>query len=201
MTTVLNTSIRSFQPSDLKHWKTKHPEATLRIEVAEPASSSAMSEEQFWGILSHLDWGRKRNEDITAPAIQALSAFSEADICRFDHILTEKLHALDGEPYAKPLGWKGSSEERFSVDSFLYARCCVVANGPKFYQKVLKNPALMPKDGSFEPILYLAEKAHRLKTGSDDYDYLPPLSYETFSNRKGWPGMPSLEELLHDTEP
>lgn len=200
MTTVLNTPLRSFDPSDLKQWKAKHPEATIRIEVAESVAGPTMSEEQFWNILALLDWGRKRNEDIIAPAVQALSMLSEAEICWFDRILAQKLFALDGEKYATPLGWNDASGHHFSVDSFLYARCCVVANGNRFYEKVLKNPSLMPQDCTFESLLYLAEKAYHLKTGSDDYDYLPPVSYEMFSNHEGWPDMPTLQELVKGLE-
>lgn len=72
-------------------------------------------------------------------------------------------------------------------DGFLYARCAVLANGKDFYDKILNQPDLMPQEISFEPILYLAEHAYRLKTGKDDYDYLPGICYETFGNEKGWP--------------
>lgn len=160
-----------------------------------------MDEEQFWQIISLLDWGRKRNEDISAPAVQALSRYPEADIYRFEDLLAQKLFALDGAKFAKSLGWGDSSNRHFSVDIFLYARCCAVANGRVFYENVLKKPSLMPKDHTFEPLLYMAEKAHRLKTGADRYDYLPASSYETFSNHDAWPGEPPLSERIEGKRP
>ena len=119
-----------------------------------------MTETTFWQIISLFDWEEKRPDDIMEPAIRALSQYSESEIRAFDECLAEKLYALDGEKYAAQLGWKG--DEYFSVDGFLYARCGVVANGKALYEKVLRNPELMPKDCSFEPLLYLAEKAHHL---------------------------------------
>ena len=72
-----------------------------------------------------------------------------------------------------------------SSDLFLYARCCAVANGKDFYQEVLSDPAKMPKDLTFEALLYLAEKAYRRKTGKR-LDRAPAYIYETFFNPAGW---------------
>lgn len=95
-------------------------------------------------------------------------------------------------PSVVQLGWNGGSKDYFSPDIFLYVRCCVVANGSTFYEKVRTDPASMPKDCTFEPLLYLAEKAHRIQTGDDNYDYISPTSYETFSNAETWPNAHSL---------
>ena len=196
MNTAIKMPLRSLNPLLVRDLQAKYPTATVSIEAEVPAEGAAMDEKQFWSIIALLDWGRKNSADIVAPALEALSQFSEADIFQFDQILAEKLHALDGEVFAESLGW-GKNGQHFSVDGFLYARCCAVANGKVFYEKVLKNPTLMPKEHSFEPLLYLAEKAHRLKTGSNDYDFLPTVSYETFSNHAGWKDMPPLSDLLN----
>jgi len=196
MNTAIKMPLRSLDPVLVRDLQEKYPAAVVSIEVGASAESATMDERQFWNMLALLDWGRKRNEDIIAPAVEALSRFSEEDIFCFDQILAEKLHALNGEAFAKPLGWGDAGGQYFSVDVFLHARCCAVANGKAFYEKVLKNPARMPKECSFEPLLYLAEKAHRLKTGGDRYDFLPSVSYETFGNKDGWPGMPSFSDLI-----
>ena len=73
----------------------------------------------------------------------------------------------------------------FSVDNFLYARCCVVANGKNAFQEVQKNPTLMPKDKTFEAILYIASTAYTRKMGKK-YSYSPTFPIETYSNKKGW---------------
>lgn len=196
MNTAIKMPLRSLNPLLVKDLQEKYPTATVSIEAEVPAEGTAMNEEQFWSIIALLDWGRKNSADIVAPALEALSHFSEADIFQFDQILAEKLHTLDGEVFAEPLGW-GTDGQYFSVDGFLYARCCAVANGKAFYEKVLEEPSLMPKELTFEPLLYLAEKSHQLKTGSETYDFLPTVSYETFSNHAGWKDMPPLADLLN----
>ena len=42
----------------------------------------------------------------------------------------------------------------------------------------------MPKDMEFEALLMVARLAYQRKTG-EEFDYLPKVSYETFSNRVG----------------
>ena len=104
----------------------------------------------------------------------------------FQDILSEKLYQLDAKKYALHIGkdsWKKGLY--FSVDNFLYARCCVVANGKEAYETVLKNPAEMPKDITFEPLLSLASQAYKLKTGKA-FDYSGHFNFETYSNDKAW---------------
>ncbi|MFZ4633267.1 MAG: DUF4240 domain-containing protein [Saprospiraceae bacterium] len=191
MSTIINTQLKNISDSDWAHLKDAHPDATVRIDVQDP--NAEMNDEAFWAVVDQLDFGRKANTDILVPAIHALSRYDVQGVYRFEDILTEKLRVLDGERFAGRLGW---GTDVFSVDGFLYARCCVVANGRGFYEKVLADPAQMPATYTFEPLLSLAERAYQLKTGRDDYDYLPPLSYETFANKTGWPNGPHLEDLL-----
>lgn len=199
MNTAIKMPLRLLSPVVVKDLQGKYPEAIVSIETGKPEQYAGMDEDQFWNIISLFDWGRKRSEDIVAPAVEALSRFPEQDIFRFDQILAEKLFALDGEAFAKYLGWSSTGKQHFSVDGFLYARCCAVANGRAFFEKVLKDPSNMPKELTFEPLLYIAEKAHRLKTGSDHYDFLPSVSYETFSNSAGWKDRPPLSGTINGT--
>ena len=200
MTTSIKMPLHTFTPTMVQDLQEKYPQAVVYIEVEENTETPKMDEDRFWEIIAKLDWGRKRNEDITAPAVKQLGAYEVEDIFRFEEILAQKLYALDGAKYAAALGWNGPETQNFSVDGFLYARCCVVANGKAFFEKVLNDAAIMPQNSTFEPLLYLAEKAFKLKTGTDDFDYLPEISYETFSNAEGWPGVPSLKELLKGDE-
>ena len=75
--------------------------------------------------------------------------------------------------------------EHFSVDWFLYVRCVVVANGPAVFASVTSDPAEMPKDCEFEALLSVARMAYERKTAGE-FDYVPQVSYETFSNKAGW---------------
>lgn len=115
-----------------------------------------------------------------------MSKQSEADICNFQDVLSEKLFHLDKKVFAQKIG-KNSwiAEQPFSSDNFLYARACVVANGKIFYEKILKQSELMPKNYTFEALFDIASMAYEMKTGKS-FNYVSPISYETFSNPKGW---------------
>lgn len=142
----------------------------------------------FWSALELLDWERSGDDDaVIEPVVEFLSKRSEKDITAFNDILSEKLHRLDGEAYARELGkdaYRGPSY-RFARNWFLRVRCCVVANGCEFFQKVVTDPRQMPKDLEFEAILRIAPKAFERKTGRK----LPiktKYNYETFGNKHGW---------------
>ena len=112
-------------------------------------------------------------------------------MAEFQNILAAKLYALDGRAWARESGseiWSGEPD-KVSEDDFLYARLAVVANGRAFYEGVLADPAQMPKDRQFEPLMYVASKAYEHKTGLDDNGVLDmtDVSFETFSNEDGWP--------------
>lgn len=154
-----------------------------------------MSEEQFWSIIELLDWDQETDDAILAPAILALEPFPVADIRRFQDLLAEKLFALDKQVFAERIGEKSyGGDTYFSVDTFLYARACVVANGRAYYEQVLSDPGKMPKNFTFEALLSLAGLAYEKKTGQE-WDYLPEPSYETYSNRSGWGGKSWLDTL------
>jgi hypothetical protein len=147
-----------------------------------------VTETEFWALLELLDWDRTGDDEaVVAPVVRALSERPVTDIERFETIAAEKLHALDTEEHARRIGkhaYKGPNKP-FSVDWFLYARCCVVANGRTFFEDVLANPAAMPEDIEFEALLSIASQAHELKTG-EEFKFIPDVSYETFSNKAGW---------------
>lgn len=199
MATVLEIPLSDVKPATLKAWQSKYPHATLRLETEVARHGIAMNEDQFWAIIAELDWKQFDREAIMAPAIKALSRFNQEDIHLFHELLHQKLYALDGRRFAVQLGSNRYAQQEdapFFVDDFLYSRCAVVANGRAFYETVLSNPKRMPKEYTFESLLYLPEKAWKLKTGRDDYDYSPETWCETFSNAEGWPGIVPLKERI-----
>lgn len=157
------------------------------------------SEDFFWAVIDTLDWSKgEDNEAILKPAIQKLSEESLADIFQFDETLSEKLYRLDGKKYAEHLGEYAYREgENFSADHFSDARCCVVANGQQFYESVLKDPSRIPKEHTFGSLIFLAQKAYELKTGNEDYNYVPSYCIETFCNPEGW-GETPMSELFNN---
>jgi hypothetical protein len=149
-----------------------------------------MTEDAFWKIIALFDWEKTGDDDaVLRPAVEALAAMSEADIFRFDDILSEKLYALDTREHARHV-YAGSidvddGDAYISPDDFLYSRCVVVANGKQFYDQVLSDPTKSPQEMEFEALLYVAGQAYEAKTG-DEYEHVPPLSFESFSNTDAW---------------
>jgi len=147
-----------------------------------------MDEQTFWELIRQLDWSHTgKDEHVVEPVVAALAAMPVEEIHAFQETLAQKLYALDGRRWAREAGpgiWWGEPDS-LSVDSFLYARCVVVANGRRFYELVRANPEKMPKDMEFESLLYVAQRAEERSVGHtvgiDTY-----LSFETFSNTKGW---------------
>ena len=146
-----------------------------------------MNEDLFWKTIEKFDWEKEGDDRaVMEPAIRFLSQCSIKNIKFFHDILSEKLYVLDGERYARQTGSNAYSENgSFSVDVFLYARCCVIANGREYYQHVLQDPTEMPKDLTFEAILNLPAFAFELKTGLE-FVHVPSKNYETFFNTEGW---------------
>lgn len=199
MNTILEIPLRDASPSQIQDLQSKYPGAILRIEAENKLHSGVMDEAQFWAIIDLFDWRTRNSEAILSPAVKALSRLSDADIKAFHNILNIKLFALDGQRFAEHLGtnrYVQDESKHFSVDGFLYARCCVVANGKAFYEKVLNDPTKMPKEYTFESLLYLPAMAWKMKTGRDDYDYFPEVWSETFSNSEGWPGIVPIKDRL-----
>ena len=150
-----------------------------------------MDDGTFWDLIAKLDRGRTGDEDaVIEPLVRALALLPDAEIGLFQEILAQKLYDLDGRAWARESGdeiWLGEPDQ-VSIDGFLDARCAVVAHGRDMYDSVRANPTLMPKNESFESLLYVAQGAYERKTGLqwDDLDDTE-VSYETFSNEDGWP--------------
>lgn len=147
-----------------------------------------MDDRSFWQLTSRLDWNHTGDDALVIePVVDALAEMDRSEIRAFQEILAKKLFALDGRAWAREAGsmiWWGEPDS-LSQDSFLYARCVVVANGRAFYEAVLANPSKMPKNMEFESLIYIAPRAEERKqgaTGGIDTE----VSFETFSNRAGW---------------
>lgn len=146
-----------------------------------------LTDNDFWNIINLLNWNQTEDNAIVEPAIAHLTTLTIGMIYQFEDKLSKKLYQLDKKIFAEQDNENGyHSGNYFSVDIFLYARACVVANGEQVFQKVLNTPSEFPKDMTFEPLLYIAEEAYKRKTGQQ-MKYLRQYNYETFSNKEGWP--------------
>jgi hypothetical protein len=145
----------------------------------------------FWDLIAKLDLQRDDDEDaVVEPVVRALALLPDAEIGSFQEILARKLYDLDGRAWARVSGeviWLGEPDQ-LSGDAFLDARCAAVAKGRDAYDSIRADPSKMPKNETFESLLYVASTAYERKTGLqwDDLDDTE-VSYETFSNEDGWP--------------
>ncbi len=187
MTQTIKIPLRSLNEAVIRDLQEKYPEAEISVELNQDHTKNPLSETHFWEIIALLDWEKGDDDDaVLSPALTFLANGPVRHIFEFADLLSEKLYALDGLNYAQHIGEDAWTEGRyFSVDNFLYARCCVVANGREAFEKVLHDPALMPKDITFEALLYLPSEAYKHKTGKDYY-YTPAFPIETYSNAEGW---------------
>jgi predicted DNA-binding WGR domain protein len=184
---IANTEIERQIASKLKKGYVEGSISSAPQYVKPDWSSMKMSEDVFWRIIGLFNWKKLGDDEaVIEPAVNALSQMTVDDIQRFEDTLSEKLYALDTEACAREIG-EGAyqSSEHFSVDYFLYVRCVVVANGLAAFAAVIADPAEMPKDCDFEPLLWVARAAYERKTGGE-FEYVPKVSYETFSNKAGW---------------
>jgi Protein of unknown function (DUF4240) len=186
MTTVLNVSLNDLSSqfiNDLKQKFGKATEVEIRLQDKSPADD-LFSEGDFWRIIDKIDWSKKGSENKVTPAVKALAKLPVASICLFADKLSAKLFQLDTRAHATT--YAANEPDNFvSADDFLYARCAVVAEGKDYYEKVLNDPAQMPEDIVFEPLLYIADDAFEIKMNVP-FNYMPTYNYETQSNKSGW---------------
>ncbi|PSR11464.1 MAG: hypothetical protein DA408_02570 [Bacteroidetes bacterium] len=179
--------LRALNEEVIRDLQEKYPEGEVSVELNQDRNKAPLSEYHFWEIISLLDWSKEGDDDaVVEPAKARLAAGPIRHILEFADLLSEKLYALDALKYAKHIGSDSWSRDHyFSVDNFSYARCCVIANGRDVFEKVLHDPTQMPKDFTFEELLYLPSEAYERKTGHP-YDYTPAFPIETYSNQEGW---------------
>lgn len=153
--------------------------------LQEETKPKLMNEEIFWKILSLLDFNQEDPREMIRPCINHLMDFEPEDIYQFEEILAQRLYEIDGKLFAENCGDSSYRQGKyFSVDSFLYLRCGALTKGKDFYEEILHDPILFNKVLPFEPILYIAERAYKFRTGKE----MEPatISYETYSNMENW---------------
>ncbi|MCC6462447.1 MAG: DUF4240 domain-containing protein [Saprospiraceae bacterium] len=187
MSTILKINVQELDTQFLENLKQEFANSELEIWVHDQAEPvPAFSDEAFWALIALLDWSDESDDArVIEPAIQALARQPLAVIYRFYDLLSEKLWHLDTREHAQVFLDDPEEEGYLSVDDFLYARCAVVANGRQFYEEVLSNPSAMPKDATFESLLYIAMRAYKQQTGNE-FTAQPSHNFETYSNKEGW---------------
>ncbi len=187
MDTILTVNIDEMDTKFVETLKRDFAHTAAEIRLQGPSGSGAFfAESDFWEFIGLLDWAQEGDDaKVVEPLVGHLANQPLSHIYRFSDVLAEKLWQLDTRAHAQVFLDDPEEEGYLSVDDFLYTRCAVVANGPDYYEKVLKSPAKVPKDLTFEPLLYIALKAYKRKTGKD-FTAIPARNYETYSNKGGW---------------
>lgn len=191
MRNILRIPLRNISPEKISDLQDKYPNASVKIELRDTPVEGGLSEQGFWDLIAMLDWQKTGEDDaVIEPVVDALSKGPLRQIYDFKDILSQKLYLLDTAAHAQNIGEESFTEssDTFSEDGFLFSRCCAVANGKEAYSNIRKNPAMMPKDMEFAPLLRIANEAHVRKTGVVLH-YVSSYSVETFSNQKGWAGI------------
>ncbi|MFN4254211.1 MAG: DUF4240 domain-containing protein [Saprospiraceae bacterium] len=184
MSTTIHLNLESVNEQFIRDLKAQFGPAELELRVGKQPQNW-MTQQQFWEVISRLDWSKAGDDDaVLEPAVAALASMPLGNIHQFLDILSEKLWQLDTPAHAlASVG--GDPEAYLSSDGFLYDRCCVVANGQEFFERVLTNPQQFPVGLSFEALLGLAAEAYRRKTGRD-FEHIPKFDYETGGNTAAW---------------
>ena len=183
MNTRISVPLSKVDEKFIEELKKQNPgHIRLDIQLVDMDAIPNFTEKDFWSIIDLLDWNAEDGEEqVLAPAIAVLAEHPVSHIFLFEDILAEKLFQLDTKAHAAAAYPDG----HLSEDGFLYMRAAVVASGRKRFEAVLNDPSQMSAEEDFEPLLSLAALAFRQKTGSE-FDYLPPVSYETYANKEGW---------------
>ncbi|MFC8434444.1 DUF4240 domain-containing protein [Streptomyces sp. NPDC057253] len=151
-----------------------------------------MTWDEFWALIGTLK-GEADDFGCNQLAVE-LGARPVAEIRGFAERLSEALYRLDQEKFgALPVADLTSRDGKpfpQSGDSFLYARCAVVAAGQSVWESVFVDVArFAPYTASTcdgESLLYVPDQAYKLATG-EEWDRSTRYCFETFSNREGWP--------------
>ena len=152
------------------------------------ARRDGVNDSKFWQLIEVIDRDALTEGDDEAavePLVAELEQCTAGEIEQFESLLAQRLYDLDGQVYAEMAGVNGGSS-----DAFLYARCYVVASGRERHEAVKADPTEMPQtlDEWCEALLSVSPRAWAAVTGNgeEEWDFVPPVSYETGSNAAAW---------------
>lgn len=140
----------------------------------------------FWDTMELCNWDYEGDDvKVLEPVVKCLSEQEDHVIFQFEDLMSELLYGLDTRRLA---GQCQEVDPYMCDDTFLYARCVALINGPEYYEEVKKGGKKDLWGMEFESLLYVPSKAWALKhrRSMDRYPHIPPFSYETGSNQKGW---------------
>ncbi|GGY84986.1 DUF4240 domain-containing protein [Streptomyces nitrosporeus] len=146
----------------------------------------------FWSLISILNGEatrancRRLAEELSRRPVPGIIGFAERH--------AEALYRLDQEKFGT-LPVAGMTDEAGapfpqSADTFLYARCAVVAAGQDIWEGAFSDAGTFAPYTSAEYdgewLLYVPDQAYQLATGKE-WHRLTRYCFESYSNRDGWP--------------
>ena len=148
----------------------------------------------FWALIATLN-GEATHANCQRLA-EELSHRSVPEIIGFAERHAEALYRLDQEKFGTlpvaDMTEMGGRPFPQSSDSFLYARCAVVAAGQDVWESVFFDTNRFAPYTSTEYdgewLLYVPDKAYELATG-EEWDRETRYCFETCSNKDGWPDL------------
>ncbi len=174
---IVKISLSELTGQFLKELKKKFGKSA-EVEIrAKEGEVPTLSEDLFWEIIDSFDWQQKTGVAVLANGVKKLAEQETVFIYLFADVLHEKLAQVNTKAHVQSFAER--QKGHLSGDDFLYARCAVIAEGKDYFEKVINEPSAMPTDIIFEALLYLPDKAYKLKTGKE-FQYTPQQKIETY---------------------
>ena len=160
-------------------------------------ANATMKLQEFWRVIDYAKQQADGDEGAQEKLlVETLAQYSPDEIIEFECLLRQCLEEADdfGVMAAEKI-----IDGSVTDDSYIYFRCWLVAQGKKVFTEVVHNPdslADVPSVGAFvefEPLLYVATEAYKIRTGKQEEDASFPrdkatergLSYDSGSETKG----------------
>jgi hypothetical protein len=156
-----------------------------------------MDSQEFWRVIDFVHQQAKGDENLyEVLLIKNLEQYSPEKIIEFECLLEQQL--LNADDF-KVMAAQKIIEGSVTDDSYLYFRCWLISQGKSVFEEALRNPdSLVSVDveesiAEFEPLLYIATKAYKHKTGKQEEDESFPrgvasargLNYDGATGTKG----------------
>ncbi|WP_460727170.1 DUF4240 domain-containing protein [Nocardia heshunensis] len=149
-----------------------------------------MTHEKFWALIATIDGRASRHS--CRRLSRYLASRPVTEIAGFAELLSEALYWLDQECFGLQPVIDTATSRRVgtqSGESFLRARCAVVAAGREVYSSMFDRPVMFARYTALDGqcLLSIVPEAFRERTGLN-WSRQTWLSFESYSNDSGWSG-------------
>ncbi len=171
---------------------TAQPNKNNKVEPNFPNAAfnkaTIMDTTAFWEIIDYSFKNTQQNKDLQEKLIiEKLSAYTAEQIIDFEIILRKKI--LEADDY-KIIAAEKIIEGSVTDDPYLYFRCWLIGQGKNTFKETLKNPDFLADKlnrttrTNFEPLLYVATSAYKIRTGKNKEDLSFPRNVAILRDRQ-----------------